>query len=297
MPILGVVASARTRKPVVTGGTLTSDATYYYRTFTANGTLGVTGNSLTADSLVIAGGAGGGYSTYFSDYDLQLFFRYGGAGGGAGGVLLSSNQTLSPNNYSLTVGAGGTSNGAGSNSVFNANTAVGGAFGPTSTGGSGGGGYSIKDELEQSMTYVSPGAGTSGQGNSGGTVTQQGFVIGAGGGGASGAGGATSNANGGAGGAGTNAYSSWASTTGTGSSGFYAGGGGGGSASGGSGGSSGGGGSGAGGVTNTAGSAADANTGSGGGGGGYATTANSLYNGGAGGSGLVIIRYTKAQVD
>ena len=46
--------------PIVTGGTLSSDATYYYRTFTSNGTLGITVASLTADVLVIAGGASGG---------------------------------------------------------------------------------------------------------------------------------------------------------------------------------------------------------------------------------------------
>ena len=47
-------------KPVVTGGTLNSDATYYYRTFTGNGSCIVSNASLTADILVIAGGGGGG---------------------------------------------------------------------------------------------------------------------------------------------------------------------------------------------------------------------------------------------
>ena len=70
MPILGVIASARLGKPVVTGGTLTSDATFFYRTFTGNGTLGVTGLEITADILVIAGGGSGGGA---------------GAGGGGGG--------------------------------------------------------------------------------------------------------------------------------------------------------------------------------------------------------------------
>ena len=62
--------------PVVTGGTLTSDATYFYRTFTANGTLGITGPDLTADILVIAGGGGGGGADNNGPF---------GGGGGAGG--------------------------------------------------------------------------------------------------------------------------------------------------------------------------------------------------------------------
>ena len=48
----------------VTGGTLTSDATYYYRTFTANGTLAVTGAALSADILVVGGGGSGGGGSY-----------------------------------------------------------------------------------------------------------------------------------------------------------------------------------------------------------------------------------------
>jgi hypothetical protein len=41
-PILGILSSTRRGKPIVTGGVLTSDATYYYRTFNASGTLGIT---------------------------------------------------------------------------------------------------------------------------------------------------------------------------------------------------------------------------------------------------------------
>jgi 16S rRNA (cytosine1402-N4)-methyltransferase len=80
-------------KPVVTGGTLTSDATYYYRTFTANGNLVISDSSLTCDILVIAGGGGGGS-------------RFGG-GGGAGGLLAFTSQSLSPTSYNCTVGGGG----------------------------------------------------------------------------------------------------------------------------------------------------------------------------------------------
>ena len=59
MPILGILASSG-GKAIVTGGTLYTSGGYNYRVFTANGTLGVTGGSITADLLVIAGGGGGG---------------------------------------------------------------------------------------------------------------------------------------------------------------------------------------------------------------------------------------------
>ena len=47
---------------VVTGGTLVTSGGFNYRVFTGNGTLGVTGASLTCDILIIAGGGGGGAS-------------------------------------------------------------------------------------------------------------------------------------------------------------------------------------------------------------------------------------------
>ena len=73
MSLIGIIASSKLGKEV-TGGTLASDATFYYRTFTGNGTLGVKGFTLTADILVVAGGGGGGYPN-----------TAGGGGGGAGG--------------------------------------------------------------------------------------------------------------------------------------------------------------------------------------------------------------------
>ena len=66
--------------PVVSGGTLASDATYYYRTFTANGTLEVSAKAVNFDVLVISGAGGGGG-----------FF---GGGGGAGGVSLFSLSSM-----------------------------------------------------------------------------------------------------------------------------------------------------------------------------------------------------------
>ena len=99
MPILGVVASSISGhiKPVVTGGTLVSDATYFYRLFTASGTLGISGASLATDQLIIAGGGGGGFG----------FGGNGGGGGGAGGVLGFASSLLIAGSYSCTVGGGG----------------------------------------------------------------------------------------------------------------------------------------------------------------------------------------------
>lgn len=65
MPIVGALTGVRSLRsaaaiPVVTGGTLTSDATYYYRTFTSAGDLVVSGASLNVEYLVIGAGGGGG---------------------------------------------------------------------------------------------------------------------------------------------------------------------------------------------------------------------------------------------
>ena len=136
MPILGASAShgmSARLKSVVTGGTLTDDATYYYRTFTGSGTLGVSVSPLIADILVVAGGGGGQ--------------RFNNAGGGAGGLLGLTSQSLTVASHDVTVGAGGLGNtGAGaptngSNSQFGSLTAaVGGGNGNAASGGSGGGG-------------------------------------------------------------------------------------------------------------------------------------------------------------
>jgi hypothetical protein len=103
---------------VVTGGTLASDNTYYYRTFTSNGTLAVSGGpGLTADVLAIAGGGGGGYTAD----------RTAG-GGGAGGVLYAPNQTIT-SSANITVGSGGTMSNTGTNTTFAGLTAIGGGNG------------------------------------------------------------------------------------------------------------------------------------------------------------------------
>jgi hypothetical protein len=286
--------------PVVTGGTLFSDSTYQYRVFTSGtSSLGVSEKALTADILVVAGGGGGGTAA--------------GGGGGAGGVGYSPSTSLSIGSYSVSVGAGGAgavSDGGvganGGNSVFGSITANGGGGGAHggagSQGGSGGGcGYSSGPGGS-----TSPGTGaTSHYGSAGGgygrTSSGSPYPCG-GGGGAGGVGGTSTEASGGVGGVGLSTWSSWGAATGYGqniSGTYWFAGGGGGSrdnviAAGGNGGG------GRGGTVITAGSnnAQDgvANTGGGGGGGDIGTDGYPPTRAGNGGSGIVIVRYTKSQV-
>ena len=255
---------------IATGGTTTTTGGYKYHTFTSSGTFAVTaGANLTVDAAIVAGGGAGGGST--------------AGGGGAGGFIESNSYTVAVQNYTITIGAGagpGIStqlSTSGSNTVALGSTAIGGGGGSTSTnnsytqhaglsGGSGGGGahYHVTG---------APGAGTAGQGNSGGVANGY-----SGAGGGKGAVGGAGNAQyNGAGGVGLN----WKSL-GT----YYAGGGG---AENGLGGLGGGGK----GISVTGqpahpnGESGFANTGGGGGTcWGYVS-----HNGGAGGSGIVIIRY------
>ena len=203
--------------PYATGGdTIMTDGTYWYHAFKSSGTF-TPAKGLSADILTIAGGGGAG--------------TINGGGGGAGGVLYTTSASLGTSNYTVTVGAGGATNGTGnrglnaSNSVFASYTAIGGGGGGgyetgQTTGGSGGsgGGAGALD----SPNY-SGGSATSGQGFAGGNANS--IYSGAGGGGAGAVGSnSTASVDGTVtqGGAGTSAYSSWASVTGTGVSGVYA---------------------------------------------------------------------------
>lgn len=272
-----------------------------------NGNWGVFGTSIppSVQSLVIAGGAGGGYS---------LAGYQSGGGGGAGGYRSSVTGESSGGGasaesalsivqgtvYTVTVGAGGaggdagaaSSSQAGSNSVFGSITSTGGGRGGNAssvaghtTAGSGGSGGGAQYYNGQA---ANPGTGTSGQGYAGGTSSGNSTGNGAGGGG--GAGGV--GGNGGtstAGGGGVGVASSI-----TGSSVYRAGGGGAGVVNSCTGGAGGNGGGGSGAIYGSANAVAGtANTG-GGGGGGILTT---YTNGGNGGSGVVIIRYANTYAD
>jgi hypothetical protein len=112
---------------------------YSLYTFTGNGSIKFSRNMYKVDYLVVGGGGGGGGS--------------GGAGvrgcggGGGGGVIYAQNQILySSNNFTVTVGKGGSSAKNGDNSTFNGRIAYGGGAGGSafnslgsSIGGSSGG--------------------------------------------------------------------------------------------------------------------------------------------------------------
>jgi hypothetical protein len=283
------IANADQGTAKATGGIITEDANYWYHTFGASSAF-IPKQSLSCDILVVAGGGGGGFSR--------------GGAGGAGGLLYYGSQSLTATSYNVTVGAGGTggtsgNGGTGVNSQFASLTASAGGGGGASgsitfsvgqPGGSGGGACGSGSGAVQAGGAATP----SGQGNAGGSSATTGF-FGAGGGGAGAAGANATSTTPGNGGNGLDTYSSWGLATGTGQNiagtVWYAGGGGGGRNSAGTGALAGNGGGGAGGATaDQVGFPGQANTGGGGGGGANATVGT---NGGAGGSGIVIIRYAK----
>ena len=238
------------------------------KTFTVN-------KSCSAEILAVGGGGSGGGDC--------------GGGGGAGGLVYKENVLLTPNDYTVTVGAGGAGptekirGNTGSNTSFklgDANVidvALGGGGGGMyndgngASGGSGGGACNLGGTV---------GVGSNGQGNNGGKGA--GSDYGGGGGGAGAAGSDSDGANGGSGGDGLEyglRFFGWQQ--------YFAGGGGGGNPQDSNDSVGGLGGGGKGGCTTASTfSAGENGLGAGGGGGG----GGSNKGGGAGGSGIVIIR-------
>lgn len=231
-------------------------------------------NIPTTSYLTVAGGGGAGGTTGTNSYS---------GGGGGGGVVTGTASLTVGVTYSVTVGAGGAgasglnSGSQGSNSQFAATTAaVGGGGGAgfqyannSLAGGSGGGGANAQ---------ITGGAATSGQGYAGGNGVAYTGSTNVSGGGGGGGGAVGTNAS--VGTAGNGGIGKSSSITGT--AVYYAGGGGGGGYTAAGTGGSGGGGNGA---TNANGSNGTFGTGGGGGG----TASNSLYLGGNGGTGCVIL--------
>lgn len=288
------------------GGTETTSGNFKIHTFNSSSNFVVSnmGNQTTkASYLVVAGGGGGGYGQA----------NNGGAGGGGAGGFREGRQSIdsysvSPRNapdgltitnqtYPITVGAGGSGGSSpskrgssGNNSVFATITSTGGGGGGASdgstgaglNGGSGGGAGSDNGPAAGgtgNTPPVSPSQGSNGGGPncSGGHGSGGGGVLNAG---------ATNNPPNGGGDGGDGAITSISA-----SSTAYGGGGGGGtyhtnSCNAGDGGNGGGGNGTKGGV----GVAGTANKGGGGGGGGRSGPGVD-HNGGAGGSGVVVIRY------
>jgi len=271
-----------------TGGTISGFASggtaYRIHRFTTTGanTFTVT-NGGTIDFALIGGGGGGGGADAAN----------GGGGGGAGAVIQSTGFSVTPQSYSLSVGAGGTF-GLFDGRGFAGSSTTG--FGSTAGGGGGGGGNgnTTSTGIKNGVNGVDGSSGGGGVGSAlggsnvgtGGTGSSPGTSGADGnssnparGGGGGGSGGAASNQNGGAG---TNLSSTFGTVAGV--SGVFAGGGGGGFFT-----TQGTGGSGGGGNGGLTGGTATAGTGSGGGGAGRNTGGGS---GGAGGSGIILIRYS-----
>jgi len=281
-----------------TGGTITTVGNFKIHTFTGPGTFCVSnaGNacgSSTVDYMVVAGGGGGAANSNGAGGAGAGGFREssGAASGSYSASPLGSGVSALPvavQGYPITVGGGGAGhvgdpenagNGSsGSNSVFSSKTSAGGGGGGGAgagvAGGSGGGAGQGQSGVGAGNTPpVSPP-----QGNSGGQSVPQ--ERGAGGGGAGAAGscvtggaGVTSSINNspvaraGGGGGGARCFPSVPGSAGSGGSG--------------------GGGAGAKGNNGTAGTV---NTGGGGGGAGRKPGVGN-NTGGAGGSGVVVIRY------
>jgi hypothetical protein len=253
------------RAPLAMGGYMSYSNGYWVHTFPSSGSF-IPFTNMEVEYLVVAGGGSGGNGA--------------GGGGGAGGYRSSvvgelsgrasaaeAKLSLTANtNYTVTVGAGGaaqtvvdTPGTQGSSSVFSTITATGGGRGAgfSGAGGSGGSGGGASYN-------ATGGAGTSAQGFDGAGAA---------------------NDNGGGGGAGSSATArnggSGLASSITGTAVFRAGGGGGYAGTGGNGGGGDGGPN-----TSTNGTPGTANTGGGGGG-----TNGTGRTTGAGGSGIVIVRY------
>ena len=285
---------------------VSSSGGYCYVAFKGTGTNSWTapGGTTSADFLIVAGGGAGGSGAW-------------GGGGGAGGVVFYSGYSVSSSAATqLKVGVGGipgtasldpavNRSGNGENSWIGSASgvvAIGGGAGASyaynstsanSSGNSGGSGGGATENTNTnnggSSTQTLPSGAAVKYGSAGGSTPNNAYLSGGGGGGAGAAGGAvTGSGVGGAGGAGIDTYATYVNLFSIGVSGFIAGGGGGGtnggtralggSSVGGRGGASG----------SLTGEVGFANTGSGGGGSSY----NGPNQGGTGGTGLIIIRYS-----
>jgi hypothetical protein len=154
---------------------------YKSHTFLTSGNF-IMSDDYSIDILIVAGGAGGGGA----NETMQGF----GGGGGAGGFRTLTEQSISSGSHTVEIGAGGSYNSNGDNSLFDDITSTGGGTGGQHgqggiAGGSGGGGGGD--------VTTAGGSGNAGgynpvEGYSGGTGYDPSPEGGAGGGGAGGVG-------------------------------------------------------------------------------------------------------------
>ena len=171
-----VIASGGTVTDIAQGGQL-----FRVHTFTSDGTFEVARGG-DVEYLVVGGGGAGGN---------------GWGGGGGGGGVITGLASLSPQTYSIVVGAGGlqssTEDGTSDNRVAGGDGGNSSAFGFTAIGGGGGGASRTEDGRPGGSggggaRGTSGALGTPGQGNNGGNSLggpwSDSSGIGAGGGGA-----------------------------------------------------------------------------------------------------------------
>lgn len=167
--------------PVVSGGTLTSDSTYYYRTFTSNGVLSISNSTLAIDYLIVGGGGAGEATRMFAGVNPKTYW----GGGGAGSSVLTGSTSV-VGTFNVTIGQGGvgqynwddsTTQNGGTSSIEGIASQAGGT-----TPYYGGlnvtflpGNYAVQDGTSDSRN----GGGGAGAGGNGGDATS--FVGGAGG--------------------------------------------------------------------------------------------------------------------
>lgn len=260
MVVFSQTSTTETTELTISGAagypTITTSGTKTIVTYTSSGTFVVPeGVNMVADVLVVAGGGGACGASGWKCC----------GGGGAGGMCEASSMAITSGSHAVVVGSGGTGGAfaatptAGGDSTFNGITAVGGGTGGKGTGGDGGSGGGAYDGAGGGQGTQGDSGGATGYGNDGGDGYNDGIggLYGGGGGGAGGAGASYPT---------SVKYGAGRSNSITGSAATYAQGG-----------------------DVATGSAGTANTGNGGS--GYWAD-GSAHNGGAGGSGVVILSYT-----
>lgn len=174
MPLSG----STVEKVVTQGAKRSRDGDYRVYTFTNNGTITVTGDSV-VDVLLVGGGGGGGSGLT------------GGGGGGAGGFLYKTNYVLTNGTYQIAVGDGGAggaddqtdAENGGDTRALGFSVHGGGAGGrgiktaggPGADGASGGGGASQYQAGK--ITSISGGEGIAGEGFGGGCSTNERVMV------------------------------------------------------------------------------------------------------------------------
>jgi hypothetical protein len=135
-PILGNTSAISVVSTNAQGGNLFIQGSNVFHVFTSTGNLVVTSN-IQANILMVAGGGAGGQGGTPS-------VTGGGGGGGAGGLVWTPLQTISSGTYLVTIGAGGTAQSRGANTE---------AFGLLAMGGGGGAAISGPSTTPGSASY------------------------------------------------------------------------------------------------------------------------------------------------